>query len=61
MIDSYTIFHQFTTTGVHTLKLSVDTGNTVTEINDASSGIDNNILILDVEVTALGVRVVVEN
>lgn len=61
MIDSYTIFHQFTTTGVHTLKLSVDTGNSVTEINDASSGIDNNILILPVEVTALGVRVVVEN
>ena len=61
MIDSYTIFHQFTTTGVHTLRLSVDTGNTVLEMNDATSGTDNNILIEDIEVMALGVRVVVDN
>lgn len=61
MIDSYTIFHQFTTTGVHSLRLSIDTGNTVVEMNDAVNGIDNNILEQDVEVMALGVRVVVEN
>ena len=60
-IDSYTIFHQFATTGVHKLRLSVDTGNTVPEMNDASTGIDNNIKEQDVEVTALGVRVVVVN
>ena len=61
MIDSYTIFHQFTTTGVHTLRLTVDTGDTVSEMNDATSGTNNNIEIEDIEVMALGVRVVVEN
>ena len=60
-IDSYTIFHQFTTTGLHTLRLSVDTGGTVAEMNDASNGIDNNVWEQEVEVMALGVRVVVEN
>ncbi len=61
MIDSTTIFHSFTTTGIHTLRLSVDTGDTVTEMNDANVGIDNNIWVQDVEVMALGVRVVVNN
>ena len=60
-IDSYTIFHQFTTTGVHTLRLSIDTGNAVAEMNDVISGTDNNVWTQDVEVKALGVRVVVEN
>ena len=60
-LDSYTIFHQFTTTGIHTLRLSVDTGGSVVEMNDASNGLDNNVWQQDVEVMALGVRVVVEN
>ena len=61
MIDSYSIFHQFSTTGVHTLRLSIDTGGVVDEMNDATTGTDNNVLVQDVEVMALGVRVVVEN
>lgn len=61
MIDSTTIFHQFTTTGIHQLRLSIDTNNTVVEMNDAVNGVDNNVLVQDVEVKALGVRVVVEN
>ena len=61
MIDSYTIFHQFTTTGTHTLRLSVDTGGAVDEMNDAVTGTDNNVWVQDVEVMALGVRVVVAN
>ena len=61
MIDSYTIFHQFTTTGVHNLRLTVDTGGTVDEMNDDSTGTNNNVWIQDVEVMALGVRVVVQN
>ncbi len=61
MIDSYTIFHQFTTTGVHSLRLSIDTGNSVVEMNDAVNGLDNNVWQQDVEVMALGLRVVVEN
>ena len=61
MIDSYTIFHQFTSTGIHSLRLAIDTGNQVPEMNDATSGTDNNIWEQDVEVTALGVRVVIAN
>ncbi len=61
MIDSYTIFHQFTTTGVHTLRLTVDTGGVVGEMNDDSTGTNNNVWTQDLEVMALGVRVVVEN
>ena len=61
MIDSYTIFHQFTTTGTHTLRLTVDTGGVVSEMNDDSTGTNNNVWIQDLEVMALGVRVVVEN
>ena len=61
MIDSYTIFHQFTTTGLHSLRLSIDTSNAVSEMNDGTTGVDNNIWVEDIEVMALGVRVVVEN
>lgn len=61
MIDSYTIFHQFATTGIHSLRLAIDTGDQVAEMNDVTSGTDNNIWQQDVEVTALGVRVVVAN
>ena len=61
MIDSFTIFHQFTTTGLHSLRLSVDTSNSVPEMNDGTTGTDNNIWTEDIEVMALGVRVVVEN
>ena len=58
-LDAITIYHQFATTGVHSLRVSVDTTDQVVEMNDANAGTDNNILILDVEVMALGVRVVV--
>jgi uncharacterized membrane protein len=61
MIDSYTIFHPFTTTGLHTLRLTVDTGGVVSEMNDDSTGTNNNVWTQDLEVMALGVRVVVEN
>ena len=60
-IDSTTIFHQFATTGVHQLRLSVDTGNAVPEMNDGTVGTNNNVWTQDVEVMALGVRVVVNN
>ena len=60
-LDSYSIFHQFTTTGTHRLRLSIDTTNTVSELNDGTSGVDNNVWEQDVEVKALGVRVVVNN
>ena len=60
-LDSFTIFHQFNTTGIHRLRLSVDTTNSVSELNDETVGVNNNIWEQDVVVRALGVRVVVNN
>ena len=57
-IDSFLLQHQFTTTGIHTIRLSIDTLNQVAEMNDGVTGVDNNIWTQEIEVTALGVRVV---
>ncbi|MEC7150905.1 MAG: S8 family serine peptidase [Candidatus Thermoplasmatota archaeon] len=57
-IDSHIILHTFSTTGTHTLELKLDTDDEVTELNDAQQGVDNNVFTLDVEVSALGVRVI---
>ena len=57
-LDSVSFFAQFSTTGVHTLRLSLDTNNQVVELNDGVSGIDNNVLEIDIEVTAQGLRVI---
>ena len=55
-LDSVSFFAQFTSTGIHTLRLSLDTNNQVVELNDGVSGTDNNVLEIDVEVTAQGLR-----
>jgi uncharacterized membrane protein len=60
-LDSVSFFAQFSTTGVHTLRLSLDTSNQVQELNDGINGIDNNIIELDIEVTAQGLRVIFQN
>ena len=60
-LDSISFFAQFSTTGVHTLRLSLDTSNQVQELNDGINGIDNNIIELDIEVTAQGLRVIFQN
>ena len=60
-IQSEITTRSFSTTGIHTLKLSLDTNNVLDEMNDESSGVNNNIIQVDVEVTALGVRVVALN
>ncbi|MGA0380557.1 MAG: S8 family serine peptidase, partial [Candidatus Poseidoniaceae archaeon] len=57
-LDSVSFFTQFSTTGVHTLRLSLDTNNQVAELNDGVSGTDNNVLDIDIEVTAQGLRVI---
>ena len=57
-IDSHIILHTFSTTGTHTLELKLDTDDDVIELNDAQRGTDNNVFTLDVEVSALGVRVI---
>ena len=60
-LDSMTIYHSFSTTGVHSLRLSVDLMGQVDEINDESNGTNNNVFDVDVEVMALGVRVLIAN
>ena len=60
-LDSVTIYHSFSTTGIHTLRLTVDLMGQVDEINDESNGTNNNIVEIDVEVMALGVRVLIAN
>ena len=57
-LDSISFFAQFSSTGTHTLRLSLDTNNQVVELNDGVSGTNNNVLELDVEVTAQGLRVI---
>jgi len=57
-VESKITTRSFSTTGIHTLKLSLDINNVLNEMNDESSGINNNILEIDIEVTALGVRVI---
>lgn len=57
-IDSHILIHSFSTTGTHTLELALDVNDDVVELNDANTGVDNNVITLDVEVTALGLRVI---
>jgi len=55
--DSFSFQKRFTSTGLHTIRLSIDTTNNVTEMNDETDGTNNNVAILDLNVTAIGVRV----
>jgi len=48
--------HIFTTTGLHTLLLTLDSNSEVTELNDELSGYDNNRVQIDVYVSQVGVR-----
>ncbi|MBA46315.1 MAG: hypothetical protein CMB31_07005 [Euryarchaeota archaeon] len=57
-VDSITTQHTFTTTGVHTLRLTLDSEDDVPELNDEVNGTDNNQITYDVNVTAIGVRIV---
>ena len=56
-IQSEITTRSFSGTGTHTLQLSLDTDNQIDEMNDELNGVNNNIATLDIEVTALGVRV----
>lgn len=60
-VESIISIRSFSNTGIHTLQLSIDTDNEVAEMNDEISGVDNNIITQDIEVTSLGVRVLVLN
>ena len=55
-LDSVTIYHTFTTIGDHEMRLTVDSEDVVSEINDGTTGTDNNIRTRIITVSALGVR-----
>ena len=48
--------HIFSTTGLHTIMLTLDSNSEVLELNDEISGIDNNRIQIDVYVSQVGVR-----
>ena len=55
--DSFSFQKQFTTTGIHTIRLTLDPTNNVTEMNDEVDGTNNNVAELELNVTAIGVRI----
>ena len=58
LVDSITIYHSFTSTGDHDMRLTVDVDSQIDEINDELSGVNNNIEEMTISVSALGVRLV---
>ena len=58
VIDSLTLFHSFTTTGDHDMRLTVDVDSSIQEVNDEINGLNNNIEEMTISVAALGVRLV---
>ncbi len=59
--DTFSFQKKFTTTGIHTIQLSLDTTNNVTEMNDEVDGTNNNVGTLEINVTAIGVRITPHN
>ena len=55
--DSLVFTHAFPSTGFHDLRLTLDVYDTVDEPNDFTSGINNNVYDLQVNVSAIGVRI----
>ena len=57
-IYAQSIYHTFTSTGQHELRLTIDSDSEVVEINDENNGINNNIHNLSVNVSAIGLRLI---
>ena len=55
--DSFSFQKQFTSTGIHTIRLTLDSTNNVTEMNDEVDGTNNNVAEIDLNITAIGVRI----
>ena len=47
-IDSFLLQWQFTITGTHSMRLSIDTLNQVVEMNDGVTGVNNNVWEQDI-------------
>ena len=56
MLDSLSFPYAFSTTGLHTLELRLDSTSEVNELNDESNGADNNRILLHINVSQIGVR-----
>ena len=56
MLDSLSFPHSFSTTGLHTLELRLDSASEVEELNDEVNGVDNNRILLLINVSQIGVR-----
>ena len=56
-IETFSIYHSFSTTGSHIVRLTLDHFSEVDELNDENSGIDNNVYDLELDVTEIGVRI----
>jgi len=56
-IETFSIYHSFSTTGTHIVRLTLDHFSEVVELNDENSGTNNNLFDLELNVTEIGVRV----
>ena len=56
LLDSVSFPHSFSTTGMHELELRLDSNSDVSELNDETSGVDNNWIRIQVNVSQIGVR-----
>jgi len=56
-IETFSIYHSFSTTGTHIVRLTLDHFSEVVELNDENSGTNNNLFELELDVTEIGVRV----
>ena len=57
-LDSLTLYHTFSSTGDHDMRLTVDADSDIDEVNDETNGVNNNIEEMTISVSALGVRLV---
>ena len=55
--DSLVFTHTFISTGFHDLRLTIDVNDVVEEPNDFTRGTNNNVFDLQVNVSAIGVRI----
>ena len=56
-IETFSIYHSFSTTGTHVVRLTLDHFSEVVELNDENSGTNNNVYDLELDVTEIGVRI----
>ena len=56
-IETFSLYHSFSTTGSHVVRLTLDSFSEVLELNDEISGTNNNVYDLELDVTEIGVRI----